>query len=234
MNKKEALQAYKDEMKLICSNYQELTSFINFCMNFNKKDYSRMNKAIIRHKFPNSLYVNTMKQWNKLGYAINKGEKSTCLLAPNFKKKKVVDKDGNETGEEKEYLSGFSCFLVFDASQVHDKEGKPFTPVAYTFDPMFEIDEDMNDAIVKLGGTDNFSEGYQNLHSLFGDSLKDAIAEYVLASQLCIETEEAVVRIKEAMAGLKYEDIKDALRDGQKKGEDFFKKFEEVAFAYEL
>ena len=231
MNKKEAMSVYKDELKSICGDYEELVSFLSFCTNFNKKSYSSMNKAIIRHFYPQSLFVNTMKQWNLAGYSVKKGEEAMCLLAPNFKKRKKVDKDGVETDETEDYLCGFSCFWVFDASQVKDKEGNPFIPEAYEFDPLFEVDEDLNDAIESLGGEVEYTEGYENLNTLFNDNLSGAIAEYVLASQLCIPTDKAVINIKRHMDAKEYDVVKAALREGQDLAKKMYERLEEKAFA---
>ena len=231
MNKKETLELYKNELKSICGDYEELISFLTFCQSFNKKDYSSMNKAIIRYFFPQSLYVNTMKQWNKAGYKVKKGSKSTCLLAPNFKKvEKRNDKGEKIPDEYDSVLTGFSCFYVFDASQVEDKEGNPFIPESYQFDPLFEVDEDLNDAIETLGGNAEHNEGYQNLHTLFGSNLEGAIAEYIVASQLCIPVEDAVKRIKDRMSK-DYATVKSALKAGEKIAKTIYANLEDLAFA---
>lgn len=78
--------------------------------------YSLRNIILIALQKPDATQVAGLKQWNKLGRYVNKGEKGLIILAPYFKKVK-----DEETEEESVVLKGFIPVYVFDISQTNGK-----------------------------------------------------------------------------------------------------------------
>tara|TARA_Y100000114_G_scaffold93271_1_gene86696 strand:- start:1214 stop:2176 length:963 start_codon:yes stop_codon:yes gene_type:complete len=106
----------------------------------------------------------TLPQWNKRGYKVSKGEKSTTVVLY----KPVVYQD-KETGEDKAY-SYFDMFYVFNADQVIDENGeKPAFDEAV---PEFSQDETLADDFAQRCGA---SITYGNPNSAFYAPAVDTI-----------------------------------------------------------
>ena len=60
------------------------------------------------------------RQWQEVGRQVQKGAKALYILAPNVVRRAVKDGDGNDTDEEREFVTGFRCVPVF---RYEDTEG---------------------------------------------------------------------------------------------------------------
>jgi len=80
--------------------------------------WSLLNNLILQRN--NTSDARGFRQWQEVGRHVKKGCKAISILAPTFKKIKVINEDGKD--EEKEFITGFRGVPVF---RVEDTEGEP-------------------------------------------------------------------------------------------------------------
>lgn len=100
-------------------------------------NYSINNQLLIHMQDPNAVNCKTYKQWQALGYQVNKGAKSIQVLRPYIKNVDVLDSNGNpvldEDGKPKQRskVVGYGSYGVFSANSLdRSVKAPPVDPLA--------------------------------------------------------------------------------------------------------
>jgi len=89
--------------------------YLRFVAQF--RQYSFNNTLLILIQCPTASRVASYKKWTELGRQVRKGEKSIQIFAPMMRKRR-----DEETGEERQFLSGFRLVPVFDVAQTDGED----------------------------------------------------------------------------------------------------------------
>jgi antirestriction protein ArdC len=84
--------------------------YLRFAAQF--RQYSFNNTMLILIQCPHASRVASYKKWQELGRQVRKGEKGLQIFAPMMRKRR-----DEETGEDRQFLSGFRLVPTFDVSQ---------------------------------------------------------------------------------------------------------------------
>lgn len=112
----------EDGLKKIIAD-GKFAEFLAFHSKFHK--YSPMNSLLIFCACRHATMVAGLKQWNKLGRRVKKGEKAIMIFAPLIKKVIDIEVDCEAVSESKrqvQLLQGFRAVCVYDVSQTEGKE----------------------------------------------------------------------------------------------------------------
>lgn len=127
---KQAKETLDEHLQELASELQQgrserLNRYLEFCAQFHQ--YSFGNLMLAYSQFRTLTRIAGVKQWNKLGRYVKKGEKGIMILAPITVKKRgrvgknKQDEDGEEN-EEPQTITLFKPVYVFDVSQTEGTE----------------------------------------------------------------------------------------------------------------
>lgn len=130
---RDRVKAMQDElaegMLALVVDKKALDDYLDFVRSGYK--YSARNLMLIKLQNPNAYNCKTYKQWQALGYQVNKGAKSLQVLRPYIKQVQLEDKNGNpildDNGEPKkaEKLVGYGSYGVFPANALDPSVKEP-------------------------------------------------------------------------------------------------------------
>ncbi|WP_022846776.1 ArdC-like ssDNA-binding domain-containing protein [Desulfurobacterium sp. TC5-1] len=100
---------------------EKFTEFLRFAGKFSLSRYSATNIWLIYSQKPDATFVAGMKEWNRLGRKIRKGERGIAILAPIVK---LIEKEVESEIVKEEKVVGFKAVYVWDISQTEGREIK--------------------------------------------------------------------------------------------------------------
>ncbi len=153
------LQILDGGVKSLCKS-AEWTNYLDFVSRFPR--YSGRNTMLIYFQRPDATMVQGMKAWNKLGGRVRKGSHAIRIFAPSVKKEK-----DDETGEEKEFVTGYHTACVFDVSDVEgakipDDPCHVLTDNVNNFNSLLKTLMSIADCPVTFGPISGSAKGYFN------------------------------------------------------------------------